>query len=295
MTCAVVGFPDSAAPAAGLAAALGIPCHDVEVHRFPDGESLVRVENAPRTALLYRALDRPNEKTIELLLAASALRDGGTSRVVLIIPYLAYMRQDAAFRPGEAVSQRVIGALLAGSCDALLTVDPHLHRIHSLAAIMPGIDARAIPAAEVLSAALAGIGDPLVVGPDEESRQWVDAIAGPLGLDMLLGRKRRRGDRTVELDIPGVERAAGRTAVLVDDLVSSGATLAAAARLLKAAGAARVEALATHCLARPADLARLRRAGIAALVSTDTVPNPTGRLPVAALLAREIRRLGWLD
>src|SRR5690606_13581796 len=183
MSVAVLGFADSAEPAARLAGALGVPCHEVSVHRFPDGESLVRVPEAPETALLYRSLDRPNAKIVELLLAASALRDGGTLRLVLVAPYLAYMRQGSAFRPGEAVSQRVIGGLLAQHCDALITLDPHLHRVASLAEVMPGIEAVSVSAAPVLAAALDGMADPLLVGPDEESRQWVEAIARPRGLE----------------------------------------------------------------------------------------------------------------
>lgn len=294
MSVAVLGFADSAEPAARLAGALGVPCHEVSVHRFPDGESLVRVPEAPETALLYRSLDRPNAKIVELLLAASALRDGGTLRLVLVAPYLAYMRQDIAFRPGEAVSQRVIGGLLAQHCDALITLDPHLHRVASLAEVMPGIDAVSVSAAPVLAAALDGMADPLLVGPDEESRQWVEAIARPRGLEVLLGRKRRLGDCQVELAIDGIERAAGRTAVLVDDLVSSGGTIRAAAKLLHEAGAARIEVLATHCLAAEDDLAELSEAGISALRATDTVAGPASAVPVAGLLAGELRRLGWV-
>lgn len=295
MSVAVLGFADGAEPAARLAGELGVPCHEVAVHRFPDGESLVRVPEAPATALLYRSLDRPNAKIVELLLAASALRDGGTRRLVLVVPYLAYMRQDVAFRPGEAVSQRVIGGLLAQHCDALITLDPHLHRVASLAEVMPGIEAVSISAAPVLAAALDGMADPLLVGPDEESRQWVEAIARPRGLEVLLGRKRRLGDCQVELAIDGIERAAGRTAVLVDDLVSSGGTIKAAARLLREAGAARIEVLATHCLAAEDDLAGLSEAGISALRATDTVAGPASVVPVAGLLAGELRRLGWVD
>lgn len=288
-------FADSAEPAARLAQELGVPCHDVAVRCFPDGESLVRVPAAPATAILYRSLDHPNEKIVELLLAASALRDGGTSRLVLVVPYLAYMRQDIAFHPGEAVSQRVIGRLLAEHCDALLTLDPHLHRTPSLGEVMPGIEAVSVSAAPVLAAALDEDADPLLVGPDEESRQWVEAIARPRGLEFLLGSKRRLGDCEVDLTIDGIERAAGRAVVLVDDLVSSGGTLKASARLLRGAGAARIEALATHCLAPQEDLDEIRSAGIASLRATDTVAGPAGSLPIAGLLAAELRQRGWLN
>jgi len=293
VSCAVFGFADQASTSARLAHALGIEHRLVTVRQFPDGESLVQVEPSPATALLYRTLDHPNEKLVELLLAASALRDNGASRVVLIAPYLAYMRQDTAFHPGEAVSQRVVGKLLAGHFDALLTLDPHLHRTHSLAAIMPGIQAVSISAAPLLAATLDPGNDPLLVGPDGEARQWVERIADRLELEFVLGRKRRDGDRRVQLEIPDAERARGRRVVLVDDLISSGTTLAAAARLLRGAGAQSIEALATHCLADEADVEQLRRAGIGTIRATDSVPGPLGILPIAAFLAEEIRRLGW--
>jgi len=291
----VFGFAECEEPAKRLAHELGVPCHEVAVRRFPDGESLVRVPAAPGTAILYRSLDRPNEKIVELLLAASALRDSGARRLVLVVPYLAYMRQDIAFHPGEAVSQRVIGSLLAQHCDALLTLDPHLHRVDSLGEVMPGIAAVSVSAAPVLAAALDAGADPLLVGPDEESRQWVEAIARPRGLEFLLGSKRRLGDSEVDLAIEGIERAAGRAVVLVDDLVSSGGTLKAAARLLREAGATRIDALATHCLATPDDLDAIRAAGIVSLRATDTVAGPAGSLPIAGLLARELAQRGWLD
>ncbi|KPL66880.1 phosphoribosylpyrophosphate synthetase [Erythrobacter sp. SG61-1L] len=277
-----------------LAGELGIGFSEVALRRFPDGESLVRVEPTQGVALLYRSLDDPNAKLIELFLAAATLRENGARRLILIAPYLAYMRQDVAFHRGEAVSQRVIAGMLAERFDAVLTVDPHLHRIHSLEEVMPDTEAVALSAAPALSSVLADADYPLLVGPDSESRQWVEAIAAPLGLDVLVGEKLRSGDREVAIRIPGVERAEGRLAVLVDDVVSSGATLIEAARLLREAGAARIEALATHGLARPDDLARMAEAGIAALRFTDSVGKSDGAIPLAALIAAEIRRQRWL-
>ena len=292
MSCGVFAFSARAA-AERLAQALGVPCRTVTVHRFPDGESLVRVEPSPETAFLYRSLDHPNDKLVELLLAVSALRANGAAKVVLIAPYLAYMRQDIAFHDGEAISQRVVGKLLADHFDGLLTLDPHLHRTRSLAAIMPRMEAASISAAPLLAAALDGSDDPLLVGPDGEARQWVERIARPLDLEFVVGRKLRTGDREVALAIPDAERARGRRVILVDDLISSGATLKVAARLLLDAGALRVEALATHCLAGEADLAELRRAGISHILATDSVASSVGQLPIADLLAEDIRRREW--
>lgn len=284
MKALVLGFSECAAAARRLADALGIETALIEVHRFPDKECLVRVPRGAEVVILYRSLDNPDAKLIELLLAAAAARDLGAQRVMLVAPYLAYMRQDQAFRAGEAVSQKVIGQLLSDHFDALLTVDPHLHRVASLSEVTPDIPAIAISGAPFL-AQLVPHDSPLIVGPDSESRQWTQSIAGPLGLDMLVAAKERRGDRSVTLVLDGAERARGRSIVLVDDLVSSGHTLIEAARLLRAAGAARIEAIVTHCLASDEDLTRLTEAGIDRLSSSDSVGHPTNRVHLAPLLA----------
>jgi ribose-phosphate pyrophosphokinase len=270
---------------------LRISSHPVDVHQFPDGESLVRVTSGASSALLFCSLDHPDTKLIQVLLAASALRDGGADRVILIAPYLCYMRQDRAFEPGEAVSQRLIGDLVSAHFDGLVTVDAHLHRTPTLGAVVPGIVAVNVSAAATLAQALAGevTPDTILAGPDEESRPWVEAVAGNLGLDVLIGRKMRRGDRAVEIGFSGISIAAVRPVVLVDDLVSSGGTLIACARQFFAVGATRVAAAVTHCVARGSDLDAIAAAGIKPMRATDTVPGPVATIPIAPALAQAIR------
>jgi ribose-phosphate pyrophosphokinase len=290
-------FPDAEGPALQLAKALRIPARPITLRSFPEGESLVRVAEAGTRALLFRTLNDPNTKLVELFLAAAALRDGGAQHITLIAPYLGYMRQDMAFSPGEAVSQRVVGELLANAFDALVTVDPHLHRTPSLDLVMPGRQTVNVSAAPALAAALAAhiTPDTLLVGPDSESRPWVAAIAAPLGLDMLVGEKHRHGDREVTLHIPGSARAAGRPVVLVDDMISSGGTLIACADALRSAGAGPISAAVTHCLSGPNDLARLAAAGIAPLLATDSVPGPAAKIPLAEVLAAAILQHGLAE
>ncbi len=286
-------FPEGEAAARAFARALNADCAPIQHHRFPDGESLVRVEAAGEIALLFRTLDHPDAKLVETLLASSALRDRGARRIILVAPYLSYMRQDKAFHAGEAVSQRVIGRLLAGAVDGLVTVDPHLHRVGSLAEVLPGIKSRALSAASVLSHLITADLAPgtILVGPDAESRPWVEAVAAPLNAPVLVGRKERHGDRDVELSIDGIAAVEGKPVILVDDVISSGATLIKSAALLRAAGAGSVEAVATHCLAGCSDLAALKAGGIARIRSTDTVPGPTNAASVADLLAGAVREI----
>ncbi|WP_417450973.1 ribose-phosphate pyrophosphokinase-like domain-containing protein, partial [Kordiimonas sp.] len=100
----VHAFPGFEDDARVLASALDAPCWPLEIHTFPDGESRIRVVPGTGTAIVFASLDHPDSKLVPLFLAAAALRDNGATRVILICPYLCYMRQDTAFRPGEAVS-----------------------------------------------------------------------------------------------------------------------------------------------------------------------------------------------
>jgi len=288
----ILAFADSMAAADRLGASLDLPVRDVAVHRFPDKEALVRIPASAQSVILYRSLDDPDRKLIELLLAASAARDSGAERVILVAPYLAYMRQDKAFHPGEAVSQKVIGGLLASHFDALLTVDPHLHRVATLSEAIPGISAISLSAAPLLTALIDAGDNPIIIGPDSESRQWTEAIARPLGLETLVATKQRLSDRQVSLTIPDVEHARGRRAIIVDDMISSGRTLVEAAKLLRQAGATSIEAIATHCLAHPDDLAFMAAHGIARIASSDSIDGPTSKAALAPLIAHAMRDNG---
>jgi ribose-phosphate pyrophosphokinase len=278
-------FPDSLVFARRLAGELGRPVERIALHHFPDWESLVRVRATPRApAVVVRSLDDPNAKLVELLLAADALRRVGAGPVTLVAPYLAYMRQDCVFAPGEPVSQRVVAALLGGAFDRVLCVEAHLHRVKTLAEVFP-CPAESLAAAPALAGWLrAHAADALLIGPDEESEPWVRALAERAGLAYRIGTKRRRGDADVEVALPALPAGAAR-AVLVDDIASTGATLAAGARALHAAGVAAVDALVVHALFAHGALAALREAGIARVASTDTIPHPTNEVGVAPLLA----------
>ncbi|WP_375204258.1 ribose-phosphate diphosphokinase [Hyphococcus sp.] len=290
----IAAMPEDIEPARRLEAETGLPLAEIGVHKFPDGESLVRAPAAAETVFLYCSLNDPNGKLVDLGLAASALREAGAKRLVLIAPYLCYMRQDKAFHPGEAVAQRFIGALLAQWFDRVITVEPHLHRTKTLTAIMPGIESSALPAAELLAALIRRDGevaaDILVVGPDAESQSWTSSVAAAAGAAFMILAKHRSGDRDVSILAQETENIAGKHVYLVDDIVSTGATLSAAASLLKRYGAARIDALVVHALFNKADEKRMLEAGIASIRSTDTVAHETNAIEISPLLAAIVEK-----
>ncbi|MBM3552851.1 MAG: ribose-phosphate diphosphokinase [Alphaproteobacteria bacterium] len=296
---AIQYLPSSAAEARRIAARLGLETDEIAIHTFPDGEIRVGVGPPASVTIVFASLDRPNDKLLALLFAAEALRRGGARRLALVAPYLCYMRQDAAFQPGEAISQRVIGSLLASAFDRIVTVDAHLHRTTDIREAFPNIDADNLSAMPVIADALRMTGfDPatIVVGPDSESEIWVSDLAGRLGLPHLAARKIRRGDRSVEIDLPDPKAVAGRSILLVDDLVSSGGTLTACARALTAAGAKTIDAVVTHALFPPATMDAFARAGIRSVRSTSSVLHPSNAFALDALLAAALQNeLGWAE
>ena len=282
----LLAFPDYALQSQALAAAAGLRCHIVDVHRFPDGESRVKLPAAlPAEVVFCRSLDDPNAKLIELLLAAATARELGAMQLTLVAPYLCYMRQDAAFSPGEAVSQSIIGRFLAAHFDRIITVDPHLHRVDELCVAIPSASALALSAAPLVADFLkTRLRFPLLMGPDSESRRWVEAIADRAGFGAAVCTKTRLGDQSVTIVLPDVDLS-GRQVVLVDDVASTGATLARTAEQCRERGATRVDVMVTHGLFVGDAIPALKRAGVSEVWSTDSVAHSTNVIPLAKLLA----------
>lgn len=288
----ILGFEEYLQPAQMLADALHTDLKTVAVHTFPDGESKITLPTPlPATVVLVRTLNHPNAKLLELLIAAAAARQNGAQKVFLVAPYLCYMRQDIAFSPGEAISQKIVGALLADHFDAVITVDPHLHRISTLREAIPKGEAISLSAAPLMGNVIMRSGQrPLLVGPDEESAQWVKQVAAPAKLDYVVAGKLRHGDRDVEITLPDYDYT-GRDALLVDDMISSGHTLMRCAQQLKAQGCRNISALCTHPLLAPGAEDALQSAGITSLLSTDSILHTSNKISLTPLLADALRSL----
>ena len=291
MSRLILPLPGNEPFAAQLADALGGELGRIETRHFPDGESYVRLHGDPsgRAVDLVCTLARPDPQFLPLVFAADAARELGASAVNLVAPYLAYMRQDIRFQPGECISSLSFARLLSSSFDTLLTVDPHLHRHPTLASLYT-VPTATLQAAPLLADWIAAnIPAPLVVGPDEESEQWAGAIAARIGVPHVVLRKVRHGDRSVEIQVPDLAAHRDRTPVLVDDIASSGRTLVVAARKLVEQGLRQPECVVVHALLDEAAYAEL--SGVFSRVtSTDAVPHPSNRIALAPLLADALRR-----
>jgi len=279
-------LPGNEAMGRRLAQLLDAGIGALETRRFPDGETYVRLidDVTDQDIALLCTLAEPDDQILRLLFAADTARDLGARSLTLIAPYLAYMRQDRRFRRGEAITSRSFARLLSGSFDRLITVSPHLHRYASLSEIYQ-LDAVALDAAAPIAAWItAQVEAPLLIGPDRESEQWVASVAQLVGAPYAVATKLRHGDRSVAVQMPPLQGHRGRQPVLVDDVISSGATLRSAATALRAAGFRKPICVAVHGLQSERDATRLRDE-VDRLVTTDSIPNDFEAIGLAPLLA----------
>jgi ribose-phosphate pyrophosphokinase len=289
----VFALPGSEGQADRVCDALGGVRGAATFRSFPDGESYVRIESVVRgcDVVVACTLDHPDPKLLPLYFFAMAAREQGARSVGLVAPYLAYMRQDKQFAPGEAITSASFAQLLSGFLDWLVTVDPHLHRRGSLDEIYT-IPSRVVAAAPLVAEWIGRhVKDPLLVGPDEESRQWVEAIAEAAHAPCTILRKTRRGDRDVEISFAGLEHFAGHSPVLVDDIISTGRTMAQTLRGLRDAGLVGGVCIGVHAIFAEGALEELRSAGASRVVTCDAVAHPSNEIALAPALARDVRAL----
>lgn len=281
----IVGLFDSARLAESLSECCKIPLLSITLHRFPDGEWRVQLQQAPaERVIIVCSLDHPDHKTLPLYLLASTLREQGVKEITLIAPYLAYMRQDIAFHPGESVSARHYARLLSSVMDRLVTVDPHLHRIHQLSEVY-SVPAQALHATIVLGQWLVQhCPGAFLIGPDAESAQWVSQVAEVAGSEFVVLEKQRSGDRQVSIQVPALSLSHATPVVLVDDMISTGRTLVEAARQIHAQGYRNITALCVHALYDDRAAQEMQAAGINRVVSCNTVLHASNGVDISELL-----------
>lgn len=283
----LVPLEDTAQISGPLARALDAETADIDLRRFPDGETYFRFDTAPegRDVILLAGLARPDAKLPALLFAAQTARALSAASVGLIAPYLPYMRQDRGFRPGEAVTSVHFAKLLSSSLDWLVTIDPHLHRWHALSDIYT-IPATAAHAAPALAAWITReVDHPLLIGPDAESEQWVTKIAALAGADHVVLTKMRHGDRDVDITLPDLKTWRHHTPVIVDDTISTASTMIGVTRQLVKQGLRPPICCAVHGVFADGAYQDLLKAGAARIVTGNTISHPSNGIDVSAILA----------
>jgi len=272
-----------------------VPC---TVARFADGELRVRIEGdvRGRDVYLVQPTSPPvNDRLIALALLADAARGAGATRLTAVMPYFGYARQDRRKQPGEARSAQLAARVLeCAGIDRVLVLEPHSQALENAFRI-PFLE---VPADEAALALVRKwrLRDLTVVSPDagglKRAQRYAAALGAPLA---VVAKSRPRADASFALAPLGAVR--GRQCLIVDDMASTGGTIAGAARALDAAGAAAVHAFFVHAVMAPGAFERIKKAGVRLAGATDSVPRegktPRGLKIVSAdaLLARAVRGL----
>jgi len=280
-----------------IASLKGFELGAVEVKKFPDGETYIRVlsDVQGRDVVYVNSLQRePNEAVIETLYTLDTLRDLGARRVVAVIPYMSYARQDSRFNPGEAVSIQILAKLFRTvSVDHIVTVDMHLHRISDPSSLF-GANFHNITGVRELGKYLKkhySLTNAVVIGPDEEAEQWAKVMAEELGgLEYSVLEKTRLTAEKVVVEARGV-KVEGKDVVIVDDIISTGGTIVEGVKALRSLGARDFYVAAVHPLLIGDAYSKLMRLGLKELVGTNTVLSPISRVSIAPAIVEALDRI----
>lgn len=262
---------------------LGYELGQLTIHQFPDEEIMIRIETEikNRDVILFANLEKPIPKIFPLISASCTAKALGARQIKLLVPYLPFMRQDKAFHMGEGITSKHFGEMLSNYFDELITMDPHLHRFHSLSEIFM-IKVQVIHAAGCIAQWIKqNVEDPLLIGPDIESKQWVKQIAEGIKAPFLILTKSRKGDSEVQIALSGIEPHKDKNPILIDDIISTGETMIEAARLLKSFNLKSPICIAIHGLFSETSYTKLQKSNLHNIVTCNTVAHETNQIDVS--------------
>lgn len=291
----IVGGSNSQVLSHELSKELGVKEILLDYKKFPDGETYVRIPaevNSETVAVVQSMAHNPDEYLMEYFLLVRTLRDLGAKKIVGVIPYFAYARQDARFRPGEAISLHIVRDLLEQvGTDMLITFDLHLHREGNLDELfnIPVVNLTAMEALAGYIVTHFKYETPIVIAPDEEAEKWAKVAAKALGGASFDVLAKKRDVRTGEIEIaPKNLTVEGKDVLIVDDIISTGGTMATAVKMTKVQGAKRIVAACTHPLLIGGAYTNILRAGADALIGTNSIESPVSVVSIAPIIAKAI-------
>ncbi|CAM2758914.1 ribose-phosphate pyrophosphokinase [Legionella steigerwaltii] len=256
-------------------------CHyelgKISFHQFPDEETVAKVESdvAKRIVIFVTNLLHPNPKILPLLFAAQTVKSLGATQIILIAPYLTYMRQDKVFESGQGITSAYFAQLISSYFDRLITIDPHLHRWKDLSAIYE-IPTTVLHATDKIASWIhQHVSNPILIGPDSESAQWVEAIALKSSAPFTILEKKRKSDTQVEISIPGINQYLNATPILIDDIISTGMTMIETLKHINSLAMQPAICIGVHAVFASNAYQKLLVSHIAKIITCNTIPHTT--------------------
>ncbi|MDA3855764.1 MAG: ribose-phosphate diphosphokinase [Candidatus Woesearchaeota archaeon] len=277
-----------------IAKELGAKYSKTQVTTFPDGDLYLKynTELSKEKLIIVESFQpNPNKSLFDVIFAAKTAKDLGAKKVVLVVPYLAFMRQDKRFKDGESINAQIMSDLINNSgIDKIITVDPHLHRILKMKDVFT-IAAKNVTANHLIAKFIKRkYRNVAVIGPDWESYQWADTISKEIGVEDTVFDKTRHSSRTVDVEVTKDIIIKGKNVVIVDDIISTGNTMVKACQKARKLGAKTVNAIGVHGLFVEKGYIKMKRAGFDDIVTCNTVEHETNKIDITEVLLEELRK-----
>lgn len=275
-----------------LARKLRVKYSPLKIGSFPDGDIYLKFGTklkGKKLVIVQSFQPHSDMSLFDIVFTAETAKDLGAKKVILVAPYLAYMRQDKRFNPGEAISSRIMAKMLNHSIDKIITIDPHLHRYKSLKDIFT-IPTKKLTSDGIIADYIKKIKQGVIMGPDWESFQWAEVIAKTTGLESTVLEKTRHSSRHVTSKMINPIEIKGKNVVIIDDIISTGHTMAEAAKKAKKMKAKSVTAIGVHGLFVENAIEKMKKAGIDRIVTTNCIEHKTNKIDVTGLLLKELMK-----
>lgn len=279
----LIGGTASANIAKQLSQNLHIPKVETTIERFPDGELYIRIqEDITGEHLILVQTTYPDPNIIELFLLLDAIKEAQAKEVTVIIPYFGYARQDKKFKDGEPISAKALAKLISINADNVVTVDPHKESILDFFDV-PAKSCSAIP---VLANYLKGKHIDFILAPDKGALDRAKKTAEILNCDVDYLEKTRLNGSTIQITPKHLD-VKNKHVAIIDDIISTGGTIASSIKELKKQNATKVFAACTHGIFAGNAIDKLLSAGCDEIIATDTIMSKFSKVSIAPILSQQ--------
>jgi ribose-phosphate pyrophosphokinase len=276
----IIGGTASKTIAEDLSKNLKIPIANTISKRFPDDELYVRIiDDVSKEHVIIIQTTYPDYNIIELFLLQNAAEEADAKEISVIIPYFGYARQDTKFKNGEPISAKALANLISLNADRVITVDPHKEHILDFFSTN-AYSASAVPE---IAKYLKEKNIDLILAPDKGALERAKQASKIIGCDFDYMDKTRIDGTTVEIK-PKKLNAQNKNVAIIDDIISTGGTMALSIQELKKHGAKKVSVACTHGLFAGDAIKKLNSAGCDEIISTDTIQSDYSKVGVSPSL-----------
>ncbi len=281
----IVGGTASKTVAEDLAKILKARTVDTISKRFPDNELYVRIlDNIWGKDVIIVQTTYPDSNIVELFLLQNAIEEAGAKSITVVIPYYGYARQDTKFQDGEAISAKALANLISLNADKVITVDPHKEHILDFFST----SAYSCSAVPEIAKYLDRKEIDMVLAPDKGAVDRAKKASKIIGCDFDYMEKTRIDGTTVEIKPKNLD-AQNKNVAIIDDIISTGGTMAKSIKELKKQGAKKVFVACTHGLFADNAIKKLSTAGCDEIISTDTIISNYSKVKIAPAITKLIQ------